>query len=175
MAIPERTSASSLLYWLRLASWSFAMLYTSACVTTPQPARPMGPVTAPFVDAGVIDHVALRVNDIPTSAAWYEKMLGLTPYHKWDNAWLLRHGAISIGLYICEQCTPTTASQRTMHHFAFLVSPDEFKALQDRLKAGNVAFDGPRDTGVGFSIFVTDPDGYRLEFTYYHDTDPNAQ
>jgi len=135
----------------------------------------MGPVTAPFVDAGVIDHVALRVNDIPTSAAWYEKMLGLRPYHKWDNAWLLRHGAISIGLYICEQCTPTTASQRTMHHFAFLVSPDEFKALQDRLKAGNVAFDGPRDTGVGFSIFVTDPDGYRLEFTYYHDTDPNAQ
>ncbi|HZS66267.1 MAG TPA: VOC family protein [Burkholderiales bacterium] len=51
-----------------------------------------------------------------------------------------------------------------MQHVAFAVTPAQFTALQERLRAAQVAFDGPIDILPGLeSIYFFDPNGIRLE------------
>jgi hypothetical protein len=51
-----------------------------------------------------------------------------------------------------------------MQHVAFAVTPPQFAALQERLRAAKVAFDGPIDILPGLvSIYFLDPNGIRLE------------
>jgi catechol 2,3-dioxygenase-like lactoylglutathione lyase family enzyme len=51
-----------------------------------------------------------------------------------------------------------------MQHVAFAVTPESFAALQERLRAAGVAFDGPLDILPGLeSIYFFDPNGIRLE------------
>ena len=53
-------------------------------------------------------------------------------------------------------------------HVAFHVSAEEFIAAQIQLAALKVEVEGPEDTGVAYSIFVSDPDGHLLELTTYY-------
>lgn len=125
---------------------------------------------ADYINAVRLDHVAINVTDLAASAAWYKKLLGLDVLHRWDNAWLLARGPIHLGLYIAAGAKPVTDLDHTLalKHFAFLVSADDFVAAEVFLKDNQIAYDGPRDTGVAFSIFVKDPDGYQIELTHYH-------
>ena len=51
-----------------------------------------------------------------------------------------------------------------MQHVAFAVTPKNFAALQKRLKAAGVPYDGPIDILPGLvSIYFLDPNGIRLE------------
>jgi catechol 2,3-dioxygenase-like lactoylglutathione lyase family enzyme len=51
-----------------------------------------------------------------------------------------------------------------MQHVAFAVTPAQFAALQERLRAAGVPFDGPIDILPGLvSIYFLDPNGIRLE------------
>jgi len=51
-----------------------------------------------------------------------------------------------------------------MQHVAFAVTPPQFAALQERLRAAKVACDGPIDILPGLvSIYFLDPNGIRLE------------
>src|SRR5256885_10639706 len=51
-----------------------------------------------------------------------------------------------------------------MQHVAFAVTPQQFAALQERLRAVKVAFDGPIDIlPCLVSIYFLDPNGIRLE------------
>ena len=51
-----------------------------------------------------------------------------------------------------------------MQHVAFAVTPKNFAALQKRLRAAGVPFDGPIDILPGLiSIYFLDPSGIRLE------------
>jgi catechol 2,3-dioxygenase-like lactoylglutathione lyase family enzyme len=51
-----------------------------------------------------------------------------------------------------------------MQHVAFTVTPAQFRALQGRLQAAKVPFDGPIDILPGLvSIYFYDPNGIRLE------------
>ena len=51
-----------------------------------------------------------------------------------------------------------------MQHVAFAVTPSQFAALQERLRAAKVAFDGPIDILPGLvSVYFLDPNGIRLE------------
>jgi hypothetical protein len=51
-----------------------------------------------------------------------------------------------------------------MQHVAFAVTPAQLAALQERLRAAKVAFDGPIDILPGLvSIYFLDPNGIRLE------------
>jgi catechol 2,3-dioxygenase-like lactoylglutathione lyase family enzyme len=127
-------------------------------------------IMADYINAVRIDHLAINVTDLATSAAWYKKLLGLEVFHKWDNAWLLARGPIHLGLYSAAGAAAVVDLDHTlaMKHFAFLVSADDFVAAEVFLHENQIAFDGPRDTGVAFSIFVRDPDGYQVELTRYH-------
>lgn len=123
-----------------------------------------------YINAVRIDHLAINVTDLTASAAWYKKLLGLEVLHTWDNAWLLARGPIRLGLYSAAGATAVVDLDHTLalKHFAFLVSADDFVAAEVFLHDHQIAFDGPRDTGVAFSIFVKDPDGYQVELTRYH-------
>lgn len=51
-----------------------------------------------------------------------------------------------------------------MQHCAFAVTPAQFEALQERLRAGGRRYDGPVDILPGLvSIYFMDPNGIRLE------------
>jgi len=51
-----------------------------------------------------------------------------------------------------------------MQHVAFSTTPQNFEALQKRLREAGVAFDGPLDILPGLvSIYFLDPNGIRLE------------
>lgn len=51
-----------------------------------------------------------------------------------------------------------------MQHCAFVVTPDQMKALQGRLEAAGVPYDGPVDILPGLvSLYFRDPNGVRLE------------
>jgi len=51
-----------------------------------------------------------------------------------------------------------------MQHVAFAATPKNFSALQKRLRAAKVAYDGPIDILPGLvSIYFIDPNGIRLE------------
>ena len=51
-----------------------------------------------------------------------------------------------------------------MQHVAFAVTPKNFAALRKRLRAADVAYDGPIDILPGLvSIYFLDPNGIRLE------------
>ena len=51
-----------------------------------------------------------------------------------------------------------------MQHVAFAATPKNFSALQKRLRAANVGYDGPIDILPGLvSIYFIDPNGIRLE------------
>lgn len=117
-----------------------------------------------------LDHFAITVSDIEKSAAWYKRVLGFEIFHQWDNAWMLKKADIGIGLYKCTGSRPTgdLAQQIAIQHVAFRVTPAHYKSAQDALAALGVAFDPPHDTGVSWTLFFHDPDGHRLELTYYH-------
>ena len=51
-----------------------------------------------------------------------------------------------------------------MQHVAFAITPAQFAAMEERLRAASVPFDGPIDILPGLvSIYFLDPNGIRLE------------
>ncbi|HEU4728193.1 MAG TPA: VOC family protein [Kofleriaceae bacterium] len=116
-----------------------------------------------------LDHFAITVRDIEKSASWYRTVLGFEIFHKWDNAWMLRRGDVGIGLYTSAAQGPAKPDEQiAIQHVAFRVTPEHYQTAQATLTALGVPFDPPHDTGVSWTLFFKDPDGHRIELTYYH-------
>ena len=117
-----------------------------------------------------MDHVAIRVKDMDSSAKWYSDLMGMQILHQWANAWILGHGKTRLGIYAAPGATPVADPEEhfTVHHFAFLVTPRQMLAAEVFLKQSEIAYEGPKDSGYFWSLFVTDPDGYRVEFLTDH-------
>jgi len=103
------------------------------------------------VDALNIDHVELDVRAVERSGALYARVPGAEVCHMWANAWMVRVGPIVRGLHSCPNGQLET-----------------FNAAQEFLSTDGIPFDGPKDTEVAWSLFITDPDGHRLESTMHH-------
>lgn len=119
-----------------------------------------------------IDHFAISVKNLQTSFDWYQKVFGFEMFHQWKTTWLVQLGSMKIGLF--ERPNAATIddldNKIAFQHLAFHVSAEEFIAAQIELAAAGVQIDGPEDTGVAYSIFVSDPDGHLLEITTYYGT-----
>jgi catechol-2,3-dioxygenase len=120
-----------------------------------------------------IDHAGLNVRDLQTSVDWYKRVLGFEIFHKFaPTAWMIARGEMKLGLF--QRPNAKALSQDDLNqtiaftHLAFRTNADGFAAAQAELKTLNVPFDPPEDTGVAFSIFISDPDGNSLEITTYH-------
>lgn len=122
-----------------------------------------------------IDHVVLRVVDLPRMLAFYHDVLGCTDERVQDAIGLhqLRAGASLIdlvtidGLLGARGGAAPGAEGRNLDHFAIAIAPFDGPALHAHLTAHGVAIieEGPRygAEGEGPSIYVRDPEGNVIE------------
>ncbi len=118
-----------------------------------------------------IDHVALTVKDLPGSITWYKKVLGLE--QRYEDAWgsspaMLCAGETCLALFAAHTPQPAGApdpdTTLIMKHLAFRVDRENFARAQASLQEEHIPFTF-EDHTVCHSIYLTDPNGYRLEIT----------
>lgn len=116
-----------------------------------------------------LDHVAIKVKDLEASAKWYEEVLGLKKYQ--PEAWkpfpiLLLAGHSGIALFpvgTSNQKLPK-GNYQTMSHFAFRVTYANLEKAKHLFLAKNIPYDF-QDHHYFHSVYISDPDGYRVELT----------
>ena len=120
-----------------------------------------------------IDHVEVFVPDIEASVRWYAETLGLAEIARWDpEPVMIGVGDTKLALF---KSKPDAASGRPdgqvgeagWHRVAWRTDKAGFERVQAHLSEINVKFGGPIDHGTARSIYFEDPDGNRLEITYY--------
>jgi glyoxylase I family protein len=115
-----------------------------------------------------LDHVVLRVRDQAASERFYVDVLGCTVDHVNTRISLvqLRFGEALIDLLPAEG--PPPAEGRGMDHVCLSIRCDDLQAVAASLRAWGVTLDSDVVTrrgawGDGPSLYIRDPDGYRLE------------
>ncbi len=117
-----------------------------------------------------LDHVAIRVKDMETSALWYEKVLGLKRYE--PERWrpfptFLLAGKTGIALFPANTDHPLSdpASRNVkIDHFAFQLSNADFAKAREHYTSLGIAYDF-QDHHYFHSIYTKDPDGHTVELT----------
>jgi catechol 2,3-dioxygenase-like lactoylglutathione lyase family enzyme len=115
-----------------------------------------------------LDHVVLRVRDQAVSERFYVDLLGCTVDHVNTRISLvqLRFGQALIDLLPADG--PPPPEGRGMDHVCLSIRCDDLPAVAASLKARGVTLDSDVVTrrgafGDGPSLYIRDPDGYRLE------------
>ncbi|MEL6809971.1 MAG: VOC family protein [Bacteroidota bacterium] len=117
-----------------------------------------------------LDHVAIRVKDLNTSADWYQKVLGLTKYEtpEWGEFPIfLLSGKSGIALFPAKSDDPkldSSSKNVKIDHFAFNVTKENFEKAKKRYTELNMEFD-IRDHHYFDSMYTKDPDGHIVELT----------
>ena len=112
-----------------------------------------------------IDHISLHVADVNVSSGFYKEIIGLAeierPSFDFQGAWFDLGKGQTLHLIEGRQESPLWGSRAT--HIAFAVS--DIIQTADYMKARHISHTPvkPRPDGV-LQFFVTDPDGYWLEF-----------
>ena len=119
-----------------------------------------------------LDHVALSVRDVTSSAQWYAEVLGFKRLHedKWNGIPVfVGNGEAAIALFPAAEevgsVSADRAAVRTLH-FAFRTDRENFLHAQDELKKRAIPFEF-QDHEISHSIYFCDPDGHRIEITTY--------
>ena len=119
-----------------------------------------------------IDHVAITVSDLGRSLAWYRDVLGLE--RRFEEEWgdvptMMCAGETCVALFPSDVPEPQPVDVRTtvsMRHFAFRVDRENFHAAQAQFRDRGIEFESA-DHGIAQSVYVSDPDGHRIEITTY--------
>ena len=131
-------------------------------------------MTQPFAMRG-LDHIVLRVVDLPRMLAFYHEVLGCTDEREQPELGLyqLRAGASLIDLVTLDGKLGARGGAapgkegRNLDHFALAIEPFDRDALGAHLAAHDVAIieEGPRygAEGEGPSIYIRDPEGNVVE------------
>ena len=119
-----------------------------------------------------IDHVAITVSDLKRSLAWYRDVLGLERRHEeeWgDVPTMMCAGETCVALFPSDMAEPQAVDVRktvSMRHFAFRVDRANFEVAQARFREQGIEFESA-DHGIAQSVYISDPDGHRIEITTY--------
>jgi catechol 2,3-dioxygenase-like lactoylglutathione lyase family enzyme len=119
-----------------------------------------------------LDHIALSVRDVQTSARWYGDVLGFEPLYQdiWHGCPLfIGKSKTGIALFPAKAGARSTSPSRdqiAMLHLALRANRKNFLAAQDELKRRGIAFEF-QDHEISHSIYFRDPDGHQLEITTY--------
>ena len=111
-----------------------------------------------------IDHVVLRVKDMPRMVRFYAEVLGaeVVAFRPKFNMTHLRAGSSMIDLVAGD-----AGAGRNMDHFCLRVEPFDEAAILAHLKSHGVALGETRTRygaeGNGVSIYLTDPEGNQVE------------
>ena len=117
-----------------------------------------------------LDHVAIRVKDLNTSANWYEKILGLKKYQmpEWgEYPIFMLSGKSGIALFpanLNDAKLEINSKNVKIDHFAFNVTKENFEKAKIRYTSLNLEFD-IEDHHYFQSIYTKDPDGHTVELT----------
>jgi catechol 2,3-dioxygenase-like lactoylglutathione lyase family enzyme len=115
-----------------------------------------------------LDHVALAVQDLARSIAWYHDVLGLERRHQdvWgDVPAMMCAGETGVALFP-SSAPPERRNAARMRHLAFHVDRANFLRAQSELRARSIPFTF-QDHQISHSIYFNDPDGYEIELTTY--------
>ncbi len=117
-----------------------------------------------------LDHVALRVRNLETSVAWYEKVLGLKKLNlpEWGAYPIfMMTGKTGVALFPAgpeNDKTNADAKYLQIDHFAFQVSRGNFEKARKHYDA--LKLDYYIEDHIYFhSIYTRDPDGHKVELT----------
>lgn len=131
-------------------------------------------MTQPFAMRG-LDHIVLRVADLPRMLAFYHEVLGCTDEREQAELGLyqLRAGASLIDLVTLDGKLGARGGAapgpegRNLDHFALAIEPFDREALGTHLAVHGIDIleEGPRygAEGEGPSIYIRDPEGNVVE------------
>lgn len=123
-----------------------------------------------------IDHVALTVTDMKRSLAWYQDLLGLTPLYgevtgEEEPPIFLGAGSTAIAFFRVEGTPPFeicsgSSNKVAMQHLCFRCDRENFERAQAELRGAgsDLRF---ADHGNCHSVYLSDPDGHRIEISTY--------
>ena len=125
----------------------------------------------PFTLVG-IDHIVLRVRELPRALRFYGDILGCALERQQPELGLtqLRAGRSLIDLVTLDGplgAREPPGAGRNVDHFCLTIAPFDAAALTAWLRACGVAVDEPRPRygaeGEGPSLYIVDPEGNRVE------------
>jgi glyoxylase I family protein len=117
-------------------------------------------------------HVALTVQDVDASAAWYQDLFGMQPLMQADDEnvrlRVLAHpdSGLIIGLreYPAHDDGAFSEFRTGLDHIAFTVSSrDELEVWQDVLAEKGIPFSPIAESPIGTLVVLRDPDNIQLE------------
>ncbi len=116
-----------------------------------------------------IGHIHLTVSDLDRSLKFYRDLLGfeVTQYYG-NNAVFLSAGGyhhhIGLNTWAGKGAPSSPPGHTGLYHFAILYpNRKELARIIKRLYEVNYKIEGASDHGVSESIYITDPDGNRIE------------
>ena len=112
-----------------------------------------------------LNHVTLSVLDLDRSFEFYTQILSFQPLAKWKKGAYLLAGDLWFTLYKGLQFERTVAPEYT--HLSFNVAEEDFEAWQKRCRKRKVR-EWKENTSEGASLYILDPDGYKLELHVGH-------
>jgi catechol 2,3-dioxygenase-like lactoylglutathione lyase family enzyme len=117
-----------------------------------------------------LDHVVLHVRDQEASQRFYCELLGATLDHVNLKFSLvqLRFGQALIDLLPLDPAAPTPSPEAGMDHLCLSIRCEDLRKVADALQAWGVTVEGEvverrGAFGQGPSLYLRDPDGYRVE------------
>ncbi len=112
-----------------------------------------------------IDHVVIRVRDLPGMVRFYEQALGFKVERTLERLKLvqMRAGASMLDLVLGER--PQTGGN--MDHLCFRIEPFDRAAIQQRLQPLGISLGETVERygaeGTGASVYFNDPEGNQIE------------
>ncbi len=119
-----------------------------------------------------LGEVALRVNDLDKSQAFYADVIGLELMRRFEHSAFFRiaegyagHTAI---LALFDRKTPVEQTHSTVDHFAFTIALADYEAEKRRLEALGLSVRTATHEWVHWrSLYVEDPDSNEVELVCY--------
>lgn len=111
-------------------------------------------------------HVAMVVEDIEKTAAFYEKAFGMTRARQSETAIAMTDGVVSLVVIHPDNPNMKGETQRGLHHIGFLI--DDMDKVTKAVEAGGAKFHGGiLGTGSGLETErkYSDPNGVNFDIT----------
>jgi glutathione S-transferase fosA5 len=107
-----------------------------------------------------LNHLTLSVSCLETSFNFYTQILGCKPLARWKQGAYLLAGDLWLCLCFNPNLNNSKASDYT--HIAFSVSPESLEAYRQNIKQLKLKL-WQENTSEGDSLYILDPDNYKLE------------